>query len=183
MSLRGRRLRALLLPILAPIAAPIAALLALAPAAAAPVSEYDLKAAYIFHFLQFTEWPRAQPAQAPELTLCVDPDNPLLPALRALQNRNAGARAVVLKPEPWTIRDRCAALLVTRGDQSAINRNLLAAAHTLTISDDPAVTLADAIILLRVDRGRLVFSINNTQAQSFGLTISSRLLRLAESVQ
>ena len=50
-----------------------------------PVEEPDLKAAYIFNFIQFIEWPDSDLATDGDWPLCISPFSPLKRALTALE--------------------------------------------------------------------------------------------------
>ena len=65
-----------------------------------PVEEPDLKAAYIFNFIQFIEWPDNDSAMGSELTVCVSPFSPLKRPLTALEGKQAGDELnVSIEPE------------------------------------------------------------------------------------
>lgn len=152
------------------------------------VSEYDLKAAYLYHFLQFTDWPAPMQRASESLQVCIDSSNPMLRALKAIEAKLVHGKPIVVKAGAANTRDRCQVAIVNRADiesmvSMSIGKNNLNRSHTLTISDDPAVSLNDTIIRMWTEDGRIVFSINNTQARERGLEISSKLLRLAGSVQ
>lgn len=156
-------------------------------AQSAIASEYDLKAAYLYHFLQFTDWPEPMLQASESLQVCIDPNNPLLRALMTIENKKVHGKPIVVKVERASNRERCQVAIVSRNDitliGNSIAKNNLMQAHTLTISDDSSVSLDDTIIRMWIDNGRILFSINNTRARECGLEISSKLLRLAGSVR
>lgn len=151
------------------------------------VSEYDLKAAYLYHFMQFTDWPESMQRAGKSLQLCIEPNNPLLRAVKAIENKIVHGQSIVVKIESASSREHCQVAIVGRTDSNAadnaVEKNNLIQAHTLTIADDPRGGLDDAIIRMWIEDGRILFSINNTRARERGLEISSKLLRLAGSVQ
>lgn len=147
------------------------------------VAETDLKAAYLYHFIQFTAWPQTAFATTPALQLCVDADNTLLKAINALADKPLAGRAVTIQTETWSPRQLCHVLIVDRHNRHLLQHDALLQQPILTLSDDPDLAVDDTIIALRVQAGRVVFFINKTQAHTRGLEISSKLLRLAESVK
>jgi len=56
---------------------------------AEPVAEQDLKAAYIFNFIQFIDWPDSDGAPGNDVTVCVSAFSPLKRALTALDGKQA----------------------------------------------------------------------------------------------
>ncbi|MBT9510771.1 MAG: YfiR family protein [Acidovorax sp.] len=150
-----------------------------------PVGELELKAAYIFNFIQFIEWPDSDAATASDMTLCVSPFSPLKRPLAALEGKQAAkGRAVRVKLlEPASLR-HCRVLILHNADVEPALRALraLPAAHgILTISDELTFTNPEIVIALTEQQGRVVFGINAEAAAKAGLTISSRLLRLAKA--
>jgi hypothetical protein len=143
-------------------------------------AEYDLKAAYLFHFIQFTEWP-ANPTRRP-VAVCIDADHPLLPTLRSMHDKPVHGTILQIKTT-HSNPDDCSVLVVSRDDFSAQLRDQAVSQHLLTITDDEDIAPGDVIISLRMQNDRVIFSINKSRATISGLNISSRLLRLAETVQ
>ena len=162
-----------------------ALLLAWLPADA--VNEADVKAAIVVNLLAFVDWPAqsAPPANAP-LVLCVGAQHPLRAPLGtlhgrsvrqwALQVRELGANDATAQCHALLIDD---ALLAAR---PALRREL----HTLPLlSFADAQQAADATVCIRLDvvDGRVTFTVDLATARANGLTLSSRLLRLAREVR
>lgn len=153
---------------------------------AEPVTEQDLKAAYIFNFIQFIEWPEKQ-GSGNEFTVCVSPFSPLKRSLTALENKQTtrGQTIKIRHLEAATLRE-CEALIVHNPDAEHVLRALRAAPQghgVLTIADDMTFVDPDIVIALAQSEGRLVFHIHPEAATKAGLTISSRLLRLAKGTR
>ena len=153
---------------------------------AEPVAEQDLKAAYIFNFIQFIEWPEKQ-GSGSEFTVCVSPFSPLKRSLTALENKQTtrGQTIKIRHLEAATLRE-CEALIVHNPDAEHVLRVLRAAppGHgVLTIADDMTFVDPDIVIALAQSDGRVVFHIHAEAATKAGLTISSRLLRLAKGTR
>lgn len=165
----------------------LAALLALLQAAhafAEPVPEPDLKAAFIFNFAVFTEWPpEALPSGAP-LAVCASAANALLPALQQLSEKLVNGHRISVRAGVRPVR-ACHVLVLDRADRDQWPqlRRDLAGAHVLTVADDSAAGIDGAVIVLHVDEQRVGFDIDMGAAKSARLLLSSKLLRLARSVQ
>ena len=145
------------------------------------VSEQDLKAAYLYHFIQFTEWPAITAAEK-AFTICADAKHSLLPTLQKLLEKQVHGATLYVMTD-FTSLERCSVLLASADRINTKIRDQAVQFHVLTISDDTAVSSEDVVISLKLRDGRVVFSINKNRAEMSGLTISSRLLRLAETVQ
>lgn len=165
-------------------------LLAAMPAhAGEPVDEADLKAAYVFNFIQFIEWPESDNVASADWKVCILPFSPLKRALTALQGRPArnGRPIQVRLAEPAALDD-CQVLVLHTGTPEAVLRALrtLPPQHgVLTVADgglSPPGN-ADVMISLAPQDGRVVFAINTDAATRGGLTVSSRLLRLARAAR
>lgn len=147
------------------------------------VTEYELKAAYLFHFLQFTAWPPAQLERADALQICIDASHPMRRSLDALTRQRVREKAVAIATDLSKNPSPCHVAIVDRRTLAELPPQLTGSPALLTVSDDPQLGLDDVIITLRVRDDRVVFSINKTEARKRGLEISSKLLRLAETVQ
>ncbi len=149
-----------------------------------PVEEPDLKAAYIFNFIQFIEWPDNDSAMGSELTVCVSPFSPLKRPLTALEGKQAakGRTVRIRLLEMASLRD-CRVLILQNADVEQALRALrtLSQGHgVLTVSDELTFVNPEIVIALTQQEGRIVFGISPDAAAKAGLTISSRLLRLAK---
>lgn len=149
--------------------------------------EYQLKAAFISKFPEFTEWPSAVLDRRGALAICVVSPSPLGAALaeftagealrgRPMQVREVGAATDV---------DTCHVLFVPRQSEAG-GKALLARARTrpiLTIGESPAFLDEGGIVKLNLVAGRLRFEVNAGAASRVGLKLSSQLLRLALDVR
>jgi hypothetical protein len=165
-------------------------LLALAGAAwggvarAEGVAEAELKAAFVYNFLQLVEWPANANAQS-GFVLCTLGESPVNEALAALSTRSAGTQRLSYVPlQANDDMTSCNALFIGAGEVARLPR-LLAA-----LRGRPVLTLADfehaaergvMIGLVRVE-SRLVFEVNLEAARLGGLRVSAKLLRLANHV-
>lgn len=154
------------------------------PASAAPVQESELKAAFVFNFAVFTEWPQEALAGGAPLGLCASPDNPMLAALGALHDKLVNGHRVAVRPALAPLRG-CHVLVLHRADRArwAQIKQDLAGATVLTVSDDHVISADGAVIGLSVEQRRIGFDVDLTAARLARLNLSSKLLRLARSVQ
>lgn len=170
------------------LAAAIVASLALpgvARAATDPTSEAAVKAAFLYNFAKFTDWP-AHAAEAP-LTMCIVGDSPVAAALiEAVRNQRIGGHAIdaraIATDAPM---HSCDVLFVSMSEtrRSARALEVLKSLPILTVSDDKQFAQSGGVVELFVENGRMRFSINTDAADRAGLRLSSRLLSLARIVR
>lgn len=148
------------------------------PAGAQDVTlEYQVKAAYLYNFVKFVEWPPA--ARTGPLTICVAGRNPFGHALtdtikgEQIAGRTLAAR-VILEPDPG-----CHVLFIPNGAPAG---TYLRAAHgtpTLTVGETDDFLRQGGVIAFVPDGRNLRFAISTEAADQAKLMVSSRLLQLA----
>jgi hypothetical protein len=163
------------------------AVLALAPVGRAQEvsEEYKLKAAFVFRFAQFVDWPTTALDGRPAVEYCVWSPNPFGPVLHELINGEtlAGRPLAVREISAPTQISTCHVLFV-RGDGPASNViDRIGRQPILTVGESPRFLDEGGIIqLIRADN-RIRFNINLAAARQAGLRLSSQLLRLAAAVR
>lgn len=144
-----------------------------------------VKAAFVFNFAKFTEWPALPPA-APFVT-CVVGDDELAAALVAtIRGQQISGRAVeVLRPADPAAWPACHLLFVADAEarQAAGGLTTVKTRPVLTVSDSKDFARSRGIIELYLEQGRMRFAINTDAAERAGLHISSRLLGLARVIR
>ena len=148
------------------------------------VTEPALKAAYIYSFAKFTEWPADVVPSAEPFVMCVAGDAAVGDALeRAVKGRVlSGHSMAILRVPPAGPQGVCHVLYVS-GVTSVQAAHLVAGLHdapVLTISDVEGFTELGGIAQFFFERGRLCFSIHVGSAKRARLQISSNLLALAK---
>lgn len=171
--------------------------LVLAGAAAAGVPEHELKAAFVFNFASFVDWPDgSQPLQ--HLVLCDRTGSGLSQALSGLDGKTIHGHQVVYRDvRDQEQSDGCHAVVLdasaaaTGGGVRPAGANVGGAAGTRTWWQRPGVlSVADggeagrngAVITLVRDGSRVRFDVDSAAAERAGITLSSQLLRLARRV-
>jgi YfiR/HmsC-like len=149
------------------------------------VPESALKAAFLYNFAKFAEWP-ADAAPAEPLTICVLADAAIANALdETVKGRTIDARKVVVsRVKPDGLR-ACHVLYLTGLDGKRAQQIIEELQNTpvLTVSDGEQFAQNGGIAGLFVEQGRMRFAINLEAAQRARLRISSRLLSLAKIVK
>ncbi|MET0986309.1 MAG: YfiR family protein [Steroidobacteraceae bacterium] len=145
--------------------------------------EDQFKAAYLFNFLKFVDWP---PSVANDvLTVCVIGADGVHDTLASgIESKRAGARRLTVRQlDTHASLDGCNVLYAEARDAPSDQR--LASASQLsilTVSDASSFLLHGGMIELFTDSNRLRFNINVDNTQRAGLRISSNLLQLAAQV-
>jgi hypothetical protein len=178
-------------PVIAAVA--VSAILLEAPCARAaqPNLEYEVKAAFLYNFAKFIEWPPKAFAQddAP-LVFCVLGENPFQDKLgRVVNDRTANGRRIVVQPmPPGAQTEGCHLVFVAAAEDDRVARlvhtfHSAQGAPVLTVGESDRFAGAGGMIRLVVDEGRVRFDINAAAAERAGLKLSSQLLKLARKVE
>jgi hypothetical protein len=139
--------------------------------------EYRVKAAYLFNFAKFVEWPGA--AAIGPITICVAGRNVFGESLtETVSGESANGRPftvrVILEPEPG-----CHILFVPRGAAAVAYLRASQGTPTLTVGESPGFIEQGGIVNFTLEGANVRFEISSDAAERAGLRISSRLLRLA----
>lgn len=162
----------------------VAGLVTCAPLRAEQVAEHDVKAAYLYNFTRFVEWPADVPPPSQPFRLCVVADSTTTEAIkRTMNGESVGGRpAETLVPaSPKEIRS-CQILFIGRGATEHSAQLLDAAKGFPILVVGEAQGFAEkgegTIQFIREDT-RVRFEVNVEVAKRCGLSISSRLLQVA----
>jgi YfiR/HmsC-like len=147
--------------------------------------DVGVKAAFLFSFAKFVEWPALAPG-AP-IIACVVGDDGIAAALaETVSGQNiSGHPLEVRRPLDSATWRVCQLLFIADANitRSAIGLVAVKALPVLTISDGKDFSRTSGIIELYVEGGRIRFAINADAAERSGLHLSSRLLGLAKIVK
>lgn len=170
--------------ILAVASACLAILLGARAVRAEAPREYQLKAAFIYNFLQFVDWPPGAFAdRAAPIVVATVGDDPFQGALdKAIGGKAVGGRALVVRhfAKGPDVKG-CQLIFVPEGQEEQFGAALqkLANAPVLTVGESEAFARQGGMIRFFEEDNRLRFEINPTAAEKVGLRISSKLLKLA----
>lgn len=161
----------------------LAALAGLALPALAQIDERQVKAAYVYNFIQFTQWPHA--LEEP-LVLCVLGRSDIDAELRALHGRVVlnGLRVQVRHQSPSDDFSPCQVLYLDDSQRSQwfdVQRRLRGMT-VLTVTDADGLADRGAMIEIGRREQRLTFEVNLPAARAAGLMFSARMLKLASYV-
>jgi hypothetical protein len=151
-----------------------------------PSKEDQVKAAYIYNFIQFTEWPSSAFSgdSAPLTVAGVCNDSTSKAIEGALAGKSLGAHPIVYKRITADKVDKtsCQMLIISGDDLKAID---LAVAQSrqksiLTVGDNPEFCGLGGIIRFYKEDNFIRFEINVKEVEKINLRISSKLLKLAK---
>lgn len=155
--------------------------------ASLPTKEYQVKAAFLFNFAQFVDWPPSAFAEdnAP-LTICVLGDDPFGAYLDELvRGEQVNSRRLTIQRfrAPEDLKG-CQVLFVSRSETKHLDKALASGKEmdALTVSDVDGFAARGGIIQLSTESGKIRLKINVLAAKASSLVISSKLLRSAEIV-
>jgi hypothetical protein len=150
------------------------------------VTESSLKAAFIYNFAKFTEWPQDILPVTATFTACVLGDSPIRDALeRAAKGHQVMGRGISVSQIQLEGKLRSCNLLYVSGQTPAQVAAIVAAvqgAPVLTIGDSDTFSKQGGIAQMFVVDGKMRFDLNLEVAKRCGLQLSSKLLVLAAHV-
>jgi hypothetical protein len=159
--------------------------MALPVAAMAAPDEAEIKAAFIYNFAKFVEWPTTALASTDTLQICIPDDRTLGGKLGLLQGREAQGHAIRIRTvgssEELT---GCNILFISSGDDGRARLlHNVGGQPVLTISDSPSFAQQGGMIGLFVEANHVQFAVNRVIAEQSGLKLSARMLQMAHIVQ
>jgi hypothetical protein len=150
-------------------------------------AEYQLKAAFIFHFAQLVDWP--PDALGPSnraLTLCIADENALPGLLESMvQGKQIASHPLQVRHLLEKDNPRfCDLLFIVRQDKKRTAAPLKAVnnAPILTVGESDEFLQQGGIIGFCYQENKIRFDINLPAARRANIKVSSRLLLLANSV-
>lgn len=149
---------------------------------AQPLLEYQVKAAYLYNFAKFVEWPDGPADQNGVIILGVLGKNTAAVVERALGSKNLNGRRLIVKwvstlPEMKT----CHILFISSEEKKRQEETIraLADAGVLLVGETEGFIERGGMVNFVREQNRVRFQVNVTAAEKAGLRISSRLLTVA----
>jgi uncharacterized protein DUF4154 len=152
------------------------------------VSEYQLKAAFLYNFTKFVDWPpSAFPATDAPIVIGIVGEDPFGNELDDLiRGEVVRDHALIVKriPSGGDLRG-CQVLFISRSEKERLPDLLgqLKGSSVLTVSDMERFGEQGGIINLVLENKAVKIEINPAAAERAGLQISAKLLRLARLVK
>lgn len=149
--------------------------------------EYDLKAAFIYNFTKFIEWPvESVPADKKTITIGIVGSDPFGDAIKNVEGKSVKDRTIVIKrfANAKSI-EACDLLFVPAGEKDALASITkdVKVKNALIVGEHNGAATRGAIIGFYVEDKKLRFEINADAASASGFKVSSQLLKLAKIVK
>ncbi len=144
--------------------------------------EYKVKAAFIYNFIAFTQWP-ADTGQT--LNLCIYGKDYFGNEIDKLQNRSVNNHQIkVIRTDSTEQLHDCQAIFFSKSvrEKLPVLLDIIQNKPILTLADSPGATTEGVAINMTLSNEKIVFEINLREARNSGLNISARLLNLAVKV-
>lgn len=159
---------------------------AAADAGPAPPAEYEVKAAFLYNFARFVEWPAGAGAMEDSFVITILGEDPFGGVLDDMLDGKVvdGRRVVVHRTHRADeVRDS-RILFISDSEQPHLPAILkrLEGAATLTVGEMDRFAERGGVIRFRTERSRVRLEINLAVAERARLKISSELLKLARIV-
>ncbi len=146
--------------------------------------EYLVKAAFLYKFTKFVDWPPESSSEE-VLGLCVLGDNPFNSALKSIEGKTVrGKRLSISNLDALDQTSECHLVFVSQSEEQRLPQifRYLQDHHVLSVGDMDDFAKQGGVIGLVTEQNKIRFEINVAAARRAGLNISSNLLRLARVI-
>jgi hypothetical protein len=147
-------------------------------------SEYQLKAAFLFNFAKFVEWPPDSSGESTApFVIGILGSSPFGDDLQqTIQGKSINNRPLITREvHSLTEATNCQILFISTSERKRLPEifKTLGDAHVLTVGENDQFIRAGGMINFVMEEQKIRFQINNDAAKRVGLKISSKLLGLA----
>ena len=151
------------------------------------VTEYQVKAAFLYNFAKFVEWPPGSfsDGSAP-LRICIFGQDPFGQELRDITREKTvnGRKLQVDQVVDLRLARTCHILFIPSSEKAQLTRifESLRGTDALTVGDAKGFVQQGGMINFVLENNRVQFEVNRKAAEQAGLKISSKLLSVAKVV-
>ncbi len=146
-------------------------------------SEYEVKAAFLYNFLKFVEWPVEKSTASPSaINLCILGHDPFGNSIDDFIAQKIAGKKISLQHMSSISRiGDCHAVFISGSEKGSVKSiaDLAMKRHILTIGDTEEFSQQGVIINMFLENNKVRFEINPDAAKRAGLRIDARLLKLA----
>jgi hypothetical protein len=147
------------------------------------IAEYRVKAAYIYNFAKYVDWPGIE---SKELNVCTSARDDLGGALLALDRRSAQGREIQVRQNVAMDQLKGCQIIFVGERESKLLTSIVRqmwGTPVLIVSDNPQAVEAGAHITLASAEDRVEFDVNLATLQRSNLKASSQMLKLARTTK
>ena len=152
-----------------------------------PLPEYSVKAAFLYHFVEFVEWPRASPLPPGTVTIGVLGQDPFGDVLdkAILEKVVAGRTLAIRRFATVDALEPCDILFISSSEMPRLPQILarLKEGPVLTVGEADRFARRGGMIGFFFEEHRLRLEVNRHAAERAGLRVSSKLLAVARLVK
>jgi len=178
---------------------PVSSVYSAAPSA--QYKEYEVKAAFMYNFLKFIDWPEEKKAQAgSQIIIGIIGEDPFGSAADILKDKKVEERDVVIKrfeglaklkeqaesgkKEQLEALKKCHLLFISPSEKKTAAEiiDIVKKNGVLTVGDTAGFLEAGGAISFFLEENKIRFNINLEAVEKAGVKIRSQLLRLAKKV-
>jgi hypothetical protein len=148
--------------------------------------EYQLKAAFLYNFTKFVDWPAQRfVSDTSPIVIAIVGKNPFGTELDSL----VSGRLVKGRPIDVVFlksgEDISAAhiVFIPEGEENRLNATLFGASGILTVGESPAFSANGGIVCFTLINEKVRFEINQASSDKAGLRLSGQLLKLATAIR
>lgn len=156
-----------------------------AKAQTAPSAINQVKAVFLYNFTQFVNWPpEAFAGSNSPFVIGVLGPNPFGGYLdKVVEGETVGGRSIVVRHYTTAAEARNCHLLFVNKEAPREDLESLAGSAVLTVGDREHFVRAGGMIGFYLDKNKIRFFINTKNAKAANISISSKLLRLANVIE
>jgi len=165
--------------------------------------EYEVKAAFIYNFLKFVDWPEEKMAHSgKQIILGIIGEDPFGPAADIFKDKTVENHNLIIKrfeglrqlkemaeknksaSEKLETLKTCHLLFICPSERKQVREiiDIVSKSNVLTVGDTDEIIESGGAISFVMEDNKIRFNINLTATEKAGLKIRSQLLRLAKKV-
>ena len=157
--------------------------------------EYKIKAAFLYNFIKFIDWPPTKSSDEKTISIGIIGVNPFGKAFEPVKDKQVGNKKIVvqlfnsldqskLTDEKIANIKNCQVLFICNSEKKYFKEiiDLIKDDSVLTVGDTDGFLEAGGIIDFLIEDQKVCFEISNYSAKQAKLNIRSQLLRLAKKV-
>ncbi|MBN2588401.1 MAG: YfiR family protein [Sedimentisphaerales bacterium] len=157
--------------------------------------EYKVKAAFIYNFIKFIEWPPTKLTDEKTISVGIIGSNSFGKSFEPIENKKIGEKTIAIEmfnsidqfkltgKQIDNIR-KCHVLFICGSEKKQFKEiiNIIKDHNVLTVGDTKGFLESGGIINFLIEDQKVSFEINNYIAKQSKLNVRSQLLRLAKKV-
>jgi hypothetical protein len=152
-----------------------------------PLPEYSVKAAFLYHFVEFVEWPQTSPLPPSRVIIGVLGRDPFGDVLdKAILEKMVGGRSLAIRRfTSIETLEPCEILFISSSEMPHLPEILarLKGAPVLTVGEADHFARRGGMIGFFFEDKRVRLEVNRAAAERAGLRLSSKLLAVARLVK